>query len=89
MKHRRFLLVRQLDVTGISGTGEVAEGIQFSDGTVALRWLTTEQTRVGVRPTTVLHVDIGSVMALHGHDGSTTVQWLDRVWPGREEEADV
>lgn len=33
----RFELVRDVDVTGISGTGVVAEGVEFSDGTVALR----------------------------------------------------
>lgn len=33
-----FELVRNNDVTGISGVGVVAEGVIFSDGTVALRW---------------------------------------------------
>lgn len=36
-KPRLFTLERTIDITGISGTGIVAEGIQFSDGTVAMR----------------------------------------------------
>lgn len=79
--HRRFLLVRKNDVTGISGLGPVAEGIQFSDGQVALRWLApyieaTHRER-GVRPTTVIHESTDSVIALHGHNGATEIEWVD------------
>lgn len=78
---RRFVLYRTEDVTGISGLGTVAEGVQFSDGTVVLRWLApyiaaTHRER-GVKPTTVMHEDIQSVQALHGHNGATMVQWVD------------
>lgn len=75
-----FELIRDVDHTGISGTGIVAEGIQFSDGTVVLRWLdhsVTEANRTnGVRPTTVLHESVGSVLALHGHGGATELVWV-------------
>ena len=79
--HRRFLLVREVDVTGISGLGAVAEGIEFSDGQVALRWLApyiadTHKER-GVRPTTVIHESVQSVEALHGHNGATRIEWID------------
>lgn len=79
---RRFLLVRDADITGISGQGIVAEGVAFSDGTVALRWAQTDVAQHkerGVRPTTVLHDSTQSVEALHGHGGATRIQWLD--WP--------
>lgn len=78
----RFLLIRETDVTGISGTGIVAEGIEFIDGTVVVRWLDTAVSQVPgsalVKPTTVIHADVQSVIALHGHDGATVIQWLDR-----------
>lgn len=76
---RPFELVRLQDVTGVSGTGVVAEGAMFSDGTVAVRWLATATSRehAGVRPTTVLHDDIWSVVALHGHGASTVVRFTD------------
>lgn len=69
---RRFELVRTEDVSGVSGTGVVALGVQFPDGTVVVRWNT------GVQPaSTVNHIDIDAVVAIHGHDGRTTVEWLD------------
>lgn len=36
---RLFVLDRVEDVSGVSGTGVVAEGIEFSDGVGALRWI--------------------------------------------------
>lgn len=64
-----FKLVRETDVSGISGTGDVAEGIVFTDGTVVLRW-TTET------PTTVIHDSLESVNRIHGHGGMTKIRWV-------------
>lgn len=81
MSHRRFNLVRTEDVSGFSGTGTVGEGCEFSDGTVVLRWLNAnvspENRERGVRPTTVLHESLESVLALHGHNGATVIEMLD------------
>jgi hypothetical protein len=75
---RRFHLHRRSDITGISGTGIVAEGIQFTDRTVVLRWLKSDWAGLArVKPTTVIHDDIESVIALHGHDGATQILWVD------------
>ena len=71
---RRFELHRDEDVSGVSGTGVVAEGVAFSnDGPVALRW-TSEW------PTSVVFHDRGveSLEAVHGHNGRTRIVWLDR-----------
>lgn len=38
----RFKLVRATDITGISGTGTIAVGVQWPDGTCHLFWLKTE-----------------------------------------------
>lgn len=67
---RRFQLVRDVDATGISGTGVVAEGVQFSDGTVAMRWLTE-------RTSTAIYRDAYDVDQIHGHNGSTRIVWVD------------
>lgn len=67
---RRFLLQRDHDVSGVSGTGVVAEGLQFTDGTVTMRWL-------GEVPSTVVHASMGNVEAIHGHGGATRVNWVD------------
>lgn len=75
---RTFSLVRDADVTGISGTGVVAEGVEFTDGTVVLRWLKAGTARPDViKPTTVVHDDVDSVRNLHGHDGKTRVVYTD------------
>ncbi len=68
---RRFVLVRHRDVSGVSGTGVVAEGVVFSTGMVALQWLTNGIHSVAV------HRSIEDVIQIHGHDGATSIQWVD------------
>jgi len=70
MNPRRFRLLRHVDVSGVSGTGVVAEGVEFSDGSAALRWH-------GDYPTTTVWESIGSLVAVHGHQGATVVEWID------------
>ena len=65
---RVFALDRQQDVTGVSGSGVVAHGVQFADGTVVLRWL-------GEYASTVIWESLEAAMHVHGHDGRTTVVW--------------
>lgn len=75
---RRFTIVRDRDDTGISGTGVVAEGIEFTDGTVAVRWRGPIEHPWGTtHATTVIHPDIENVIVLHGHGGATRVEWDD------------
>ena len=70
---RAFRLKRDVDPTGVSGTGFVAEGIEFTDGTVVVRWL-------GETPSTVVWPSLDAAMKVHGHDGKTVVWdcWRDR-----------
>lgn len=70
MTMRRFILFRNEDPTGVSGTGIVAQGIQFGDGRVSLRW-------VSQRASTANFDSIDDVTAIHGHDGATVVDWMD------------
>ncbi len=74
---RTFILQREVDETGISGTGAVAEGIEFSDGVVALRWIVPPGRSGHGFPTSVVFHDRGmeSVEAIHGHNGKTKVVW--------------
>jgi hypothetical protein len=67
---RTFELVRYHDLSGVSGTGVVAEGCVFTDGSVALRWR-------GNNPATAVWPDLDSVLAVHGHQGATEVRWLE------------
>ena len=67
---RRFILIRKVDVTGVSGTGYVAEGCEFSNGKVAVSWK-------GKHPTITAHDNLKSVETIHLHAGATELQWLD------------
>jgi len=64
-----FALQRGEDVTGVSGTGTVAHGALFADGTVAIRW-------AGEFASTVIWATLADAMHVHGHDGRTKVVWL-------------
>ena len=59
-----FYLLRHNDVSGVSGTGIVAEGVVFRDGTTVIRWL-------GDKPSTVVWGSIADAVAIHGHGGNT------------------
>lgn len=67
---RRFHLVRDVDVHQVSGTGVVAGGVEWPDGTVALRWYSDQAS-------TVVWSSLADAVAVHGHDGLTRVVWLD------------
>ncbi len=70
--HKRFILQRDVDETGVSGTGIVAEGVLFSDGVVSLHWTSEFPTSVVFH-----HRGIESVEAIHGHNGKTRIIFLD------------
>jgi hypothetical protein len=66
---RLFHLVRDKDISGVSGTGIVAEGVEFTNGFVCLTWLTTHHS-------IVIYPNIKEVEAVHGHEGSTKIVWI-------------
>lgn len=69
---RVFHLERVEDVSGVSGTGRIAEGIEFSDGTCVIRWLSHT-------PCTNIYNNLKQLDLIHGHDGATKVviDWED------------
>ena len=67
---RRFVLNRIEDETGISGTGVVACGVEFPDGTAALRWISEYRS-------TAVYASMVDVEAIHGHNGRTRIDWVD------------
>lgn len=69
-KMRRFVLDRDNDLTGTSGTGIVAEGVQFSNGSVVIHWL-SQLEAVNVYANALV------LETLHGHGGGTKVVWVD------------
>jgi hypothetical protein len=67
---RRFVLVRSEDVSGTSGTGVVAEGIEFSNGQVVIHWLTQLES-------VAIYANVKVLDQVHGHGGRTRVEWVD------------
>ncbi|MGH3360297.1 MAG: hypothetical protein ACRDO7_15965 [Nocardioidaceae bacterium] len=67
---RRFVLVRHQDVSGVSGTGVVAYGVEFPDGSVAVRWSSEH-------PCTTVWSGVNDVREIHGHSGRTVLRWVD------------
>ena len=63
---RKFYLLRHEDVNGYSGTGVVAEGVIFDDGTGAFTWLTPMKT-------VTTFWKMADIRKMHGHDGKTEV----------------
>lgn len=69
-----FRVHRDRDVSDVSGTGVVAEGVQFSDGWVVTHWL--DQAPMWEPKTDVWHhKGTGPVTKVHGHGGATRIVW--------------
>jgi hypothetical protein len=73
-------LMRTVDVTGQSGEGMVASGVQWPDGRTTLRW-------IGHRPPpgfghtvhqVMTYPSADAALAVHGHGGLTTL--VRRTW---------
>lgn len=62
-----FYLERDEDESGVSGTGVVAEGVVFSDGTAVLRWRTKPYA------STAIYGSLAELEHIHGHGGKTRV----------------
>jgi len=67
---REFYLLRSEDVSGVSGVGSVAEGVEFPDGTVVLWWFNSGSMGI--------YRDIERMIKVHGHEGRTTVHWVSK-----------
>lgn len=66
---RCFTLHRDHDIDGIHGTGRVAEGVVWTDGTVSVHWM-------GAKPSWVHHRTLGDAATVQGPT-NTRLEWLD------------
>lgn len=67
---RRFVVHRAHDPSGVSGTGIVAEGIQFHDGQVVVSWFGKHHIFECPR-------SMKTWLRVHGHGGVTCIKWVD------------
>lgn len=61
---RMFELHRDEDETGVSGTGVIADGVVFPDGSVVLKWKTATSS-------TTIFKSVDDMLKVHGHAGKT------------------
>lgn len=71
---RTFTLQRDRDESGVSGTGTVAEGVEFSSGQVVITWLS-------YFPAVNVYGSMKVCTSLHGHGSATRVVWDDETKP--------
>ena len=70
---RTFWLERNEDISGVSGTGKVAEGVEFEvGGSVALRWCAGGPSSISIWSS------LKDMSAVHGHDGATVVHFYEK-----------
>ena len=67
---RLLHLERDEDVSGVSGTGRVAYGAMFPDGTIVLHW----DTKVA---STVIYNNVADLAAIVSHGGRTRIVFDD------------
>lgn len=67
---KTFVLRRLKDISGVSGTGIVAEGVEFRDGQCVISWL-------GQLHSIAVYPSIETMITIHGHKGSTVLEFTD------------
>ena len=71
---RRFVLDRERDLTDVSGTGVIAEGVECEpDGLVLLYWKKYKTS--GTYPSMQV------IEEVHCHHALTVVRWIDEAIP--------
>ena len=63
----KFWLKRHKDLSGVSGTGTVAEGVVFSNGEAVVHWLSKLSS-------ICVYGSLEDVKLIHGHDGLTDIE---------------
>ncbi len=63
---KQFYLKRNIDESGISGTGIVAQGVIFPNGKCCMSW-NTQTSSIAI------YDSINDIKTIHGHEGKTKV----------------
>ncbi|SRR5258708_36136173 len=70
-----FHLVRTEDVSGVSGTGVVAEGVEFENGKCVICWR-------GTHSSVAVYENTEEILSIHGHEGRTVLKVIFQLFPG-------
>ena len=69
---RQFVLYRHEDESGVSGTGIVAEGVQFSNGKCVMSWRHQISS-------VAMYDSIHELEQIHGHSGKSEIIWVGQA----------
>lgn len=69
-----YELVRDADISGISGTGRVGDVVVFPNGKVVVAWDTPAKIS-----TVVIYDSLEDAIKIHGHNGAT--RFVKKVIP--------
>lgn len=61
---KEFYLQRDVDVSGMSGTGVVARGVALPSGKCVLEWLSFHSS-------VAIYNNLDDIVRIHGHSGAT------------------
>jgi len=67
---RLFYLQRLEDESGVSGTGIVAEGVEWSNGRITINWLSKHHSLN-------IYDNIKEAIEIFGHNGQTLVEYYE------------
>lgn len=65
-------LIRAVDLTGVSGTGRVAQAIEFDSGKVAVAWCASNHPR-----SVAVYDTLDEAKLVHGHSGTEFVEVIN------------
>lgn len=77
---KRFELYRAADASGVSGTGVILEGVEFTNGKVVVSWLTDRVGSKHGRSSQGFYNNFDDFYFLHcgSHKGNgSLINWLD------------
>ena len=81
MAAKVFYLVRIEDETGVSGTGIVAEGVRWTDGSCSLRFVSRTPGFINFEgvpeDAEIQRAGERHVRTVHGHRGKTKLVWAE------------
>lgn len=78
INYQEFYLSRQVDDSGVSGTGVVARGVRLLSGQCILEWQTGFHS-MGIYP------NLTELLKIHGHGGNTKLMLGNPAFGGSKE----
>jgi len=74
---KKFIMIRTNDISGVSGTGRVLDGVQFTNGKVAISWFGNDKVKATSVTIWDNFEDFESVHVTSHPENQTKIIWED------------